>query len=227
MKKIVIAIDGHSSTGKSTLAKELAKALGYIYVDSGSMYRAITLNGIKNGFTVNNKFNHLDFIKSIDDIKLDFKVGLDGSTSLFLNNKKLTSEIRSMEVSSLVSKVAAIPEIRKFLVKKQRYIGVNKGIVMDGRDIGTVVFPKAELKIFMTASSKTRAYRRLSELTKVNSSVSFGDVYENINSRDYNDSNRKDSPLKMASDAKKLDNTNLSESEQFDLVMSWVKRIIN
>ena len=227
MKKIVIAIDGHSSTGKSTLAKELAKALGYIYVDSGSMYRAITLNGIKKGFTVNNKFNNFDFIKSIDDIKLDFKVGLDGSTSLFLNNKKLTSEIRSMEVSSLVSKVAAIPEIRKFLVKKQRYIGVNKGIVMDGRDIGTVVFPKAELKIFMTASSKTRAYRRLSELTKVNSSVSFGDVYENINSRDYNDSNRKDSPLKMASDAKKLDNTNLSESEQFDLVMSWVKRIIN
>tara|TARA_B100001093_G_scaffold226558_1_gene217124 strand:- start:544 stop:1227 length:684 start_codon:yes stop_codon:yes gene_type:complete len=227
VKKIVIAIDGHSSTGKSTLAKELAKALGYIYVDSGSMYRAITLNGIKKGFTVNNKFNNFDFIKSIDDIKLDFKVGLDGSTSLFLNNKKLTSEIRSMEVSSLVSKVAAIPEIRKFLVKKQRYIGVNKGIVMDGRDIGTVVFPKAELKIFMTASSKTRAYRRLSELTKVNSSVSFGDVYENINSRDYNDSNRKDSPLKMASDAKKLDNTNLSESEQFDLVMSWVKRIIN
>ena len=227
MKKIVIAIDGHSSTGKSTLAKELAKALGYIYVDSGSMYRAITLNGIKKGFTVNNKFNNFDFIKSIDDIKLDFKVGLDGSTSLFLNNKKLTSEIRSMEVSNLVSKVATIPKIRKFLVKKQRFIGVNKGIVMDGRDIGTVVFPKAELKIFMTASSKTRAYRRLSELTKVNSSVSFGDVYENINSRDYNDSNRKDSPLKMASDAKKLDNTNLSESEQFDLVMSWVKRIIN
>ena len=227
MKKIVIAIDGHSSTGKSTLAKELAKALGYIYVDSGSMYRAITLNGIKKGFTVNNKFNNFDFIKSIDDIKLDFKVGLDGSTSLFLNNMKLTSEIRSMEVSNLVSKVATIPEIRKFLVKKQRFIGVNKGIVMDGRDIGTVVFPKAELKIFMTASSKTRAYRRLSELTKVNSSVSFGDVYENINSRDYNDSNRKDSPLMMASDAKKLDNTNLSKSEQFELVMSWVKRIIN
>ena len=227
MKKIVIAIDGHSSTGKSTLAKELAKALGYIYVDSGSMYRAITLNGIKKGFTVNNKFNNFDFIKSIDDIKLDFKVGLDGSTSLFLNNMKLTSEIRSMEVSNLVSKVATIPEIRKFLVKKQRFIGVNKGIVMDGRDIGTVVFPKAELKIFMTASSKTRAYRRLSELTKVNSSVSFGDVYENINSRDYSDSNRKDSPLMMASDAKKLDNTNLSKSEQFELVMSWVKRIIN
>ena len=140
MKKIVIAIDGHSSTGKSTLAKELAKALGYIYVDSGSMYRAITLNGIKSGFTVNNKFNHLDFIKSIDDIKLDFKVGLDGSTSLFLNNMKLTSEIRSMEVSNLVSKVATIPEIRKFLVKKQRFIGVNKGIVMDGRDIGTRTF---------------------------------------------------------------------------------------
>ena len=132
-----------------------------------------------------------------------------------------------MEVSNLVSKVATIPEIRKFLVKKQRFIGVNKGIVMDGRDIGTVVFPKAELKIFMTASSKTRAYRRLSELSKVNSSVSFGDVYENINSRDYNDSNRKDSPLMMASDAKKLDNTNLSKSEQFELVMSWVKRIIN
>ena len=148
MKKIIIAIDGHSSTGKSTLAKELAKALGYIYVDSGSMYRAITLNGIKKGFTTNSKFNHLDFIKSIDDIKLDFKVGLDGSTSLFLNNMKLTSEIRSMEVSNLVSKVATIPEIRKFLVKKQRYIGVNKGVVMDGRDIGTRCISKSRIKNF-------------------------------------------------------------------------------
>ena len=164
MEKIIIAIDGHSSTGKSTLAKQLAKKLGYIYVDSGAMYRAVTLFAIENNYIDENKFDKDALIYAISSVKIEFKKDKSGTTILFLNNKEVSSKIRGMQVSNLVSKVAALPEVRQCLVKEQRQMGQHKGIVMDGRDIGTVVFPDAELKIFMTASAQTRTQRRWDEL---------------------------------------------------------------
>lgn len=224
MKKIIIAIDGHSSTGKSTLAKQLAKKLDYIYVDSGAMYRAVTLFAIENNYIDENKFDKDALISAISSVKIEFKKDESGVTTLFLNNKEVSSKIRGMQVSNLVSKVAALPEVRQCLVKEQRQMGQYKGIVMDGRDIGTVVFPDAELKIFMTASAKTRAQRRWDELTAKGEQVDFDAVYENITSRDYKDSSRADSPLVQAQDARILDNSNLTPKEQFELVLGWVNQ---
>jgi cytidylate kinase len=226
VKKIIIAIDGHSSTGKSTLAKQLAETLGYIYVDSGAMYRAVTLFAIENHFIDENNFDENALISAISTIKIEFIKDKSEATTLLLNNKEISSKIRGMEVSNLVSKVAALSEVRKCLVKEQRRMGEQKGIVMDGRDIGTVVFPDAELKIFMTASAQTRAQRRFDELTAKGEQVDFDAVYKNITSRDHKDSTRVDSPLKQAKDARILDNSNLSTKEQFELVMSWVKNHI-
>lgn len=222
MKKIIIAIDGHSSTGKSTLAKQLAKTLGYIYVDSGAMYRAVTLFAIENNFIDKKHLDKDALISAISGIKIEFKKDALGTTILFLNDKEVSSKIRGMEVSNLVSKVAALPEVRKCLVKEQRQMGQQKGIVMDGRDIGTVVFPNAELKIFMTASAHTRAQRRFDELKSKGETVDYDEVYHNIISRDHNDSTREDSPLTQAEDAQVLDNSTLNHNEQFDLVMAWV-----
>lgn len=222
MKKITIAIDGHSSTGKSTLAKQLASHLNYIHIDSGAMYRAVTLFGLEHGTITEDKFDHKKLINAIQKVKIEFKTSDDYSTLLFINNNEVSSEIRSLKVSSYVSKVAAIPEIRSKLVAEQRRIGQDKGIVMDGRDIGTVVFPDAELKIFMTASAETRAKRRLRELQDENQLVDFNAVLENIKSRDFKDSTRKTSPLKQADDALVLDNSTLTKQEQFDLVLEWV-----
>lgn len=222
MKKIIIAIDGHSSTGKSTLAKQLAKTLGYIYVDSGAMYRAVTLFAIENNFIYKKHLDKNALISAISGIKIEFKKDALGTTTLFLNDKEVSSKIRGMEVSNLVSKVAALPEVRKCLVKEQRQMGQQKGIVMDGRDIGTVVFPNAELKIFMTASAHTRAQRRFDELKSKGETVDYDEVYHNITSRDHNDSTREDSPLTQAEDAQVLDNSTLNHNEQFDLVMAWV-----
>ena len=224
MKKIIIAIDGHSSTGKSTLAKQLAKKLDYIYVDSGAMYRAVTLFAIENNYIDENEFDKDALISSISSVKIEFKKDESGVTTLFLNNNEVSSKIRGMQVSNLVSKVAALPEVRQCLVKEQRQMGQNKGIVMDGRDIGTVVFPDAELKIFMTASAKTRAQRRWDELTSKGEQVDFDAVYENITSRDYKDSTRVDSPLIQAKDAHILDNSNLTPKEQFELVSGWINQ---
>lgn len=224
MKKIIIAIDGHSSTGKSTLAKQLAKKLDYIYVDSGAMYRAVTLFAIEKNYIDENKFDKDALISAISSVKIEFKKDESGVTTLFLNNKEVSSKIRGMKVSNLVSKVAALPEVRQCLVKEQRQMGQYKGIVMDGRDIGTVVFPDAELKIFMTASAKTRAQRRWDELTAKGEQVDFDAVYENITSRDYKDSSRADSPLVQAQDARILDNSNLTPKEQFELVLGWVNQ---
>ena len=224
MKKIIIAIDGHSSTGKSTLAKQLAKKLDYIYVDSGAMYRAVTLFAIENNYIDENEFDKDTLISSISSVKIKFKKDESGVTTLFLNNNEVSSKIRGMQVSNLVSKVAALPEVRQCLVKEQRQMGQNKGIVMDGRDIGTVVFPDAELKIFMTASAKTRAQRRWDELTSKGEQVDFDAVYENITSRDYKDSTRVDSPLIQAKDAHILDNSNLTPKEQFELVLGWINQ---
>ena len=227
MKKIIIAIDGHSSTGKSTLAKQLAKALDYIYVDSGAMYRAVTLYALEQGFISDEKFDPNALISNIENVNIEFKKEGNNPTVLYLNNKEVSSKIRGMEVSNLVSKVAALPQVRQCLVKEQRKMGQNKGIVMDGRDIGTVVFPEAELKIFMTASAQTRTQRRFDELTAKGEQVDFDEVYENITSRDYKDSTRADSPLTQAKDARVLDNTNLTQSQQYTIVMDWIKDLID
>ena len=227
MKKITIAIDGHSSTGKSTLAKQLAKALDYIYVDSGAMYRAVTLYALEQGFVSDKKFDSNALISNIENVNIEFKKEGNNPTVLYLNNKEVSSKIRGMEVSNLVSKVAALPQVRQCLVKEQRKMGQNKGIVMDGRDIGTVVFPEAELKIFMTASAQTRTQRRFNELTAKGEQVDFDEVYENITSRDYKDSTRADSPLTQAKDARVLDNTNLTQSQQYKIVMDWIKDLID
>ena len=188
------------------------------------MYRAVTLFAIENNYIDENEFDKDALISSISSVKIEFKKDESGVTTLFLNNNEVSSKIRGMQVSNLVSKVAALPEVRQCLVKEQRQMGQNKGIVMDGRDIGTVVFPDAELKIFMTASAKTRAQRRWDELTSKGEQVDFDAVYENITSRDYKDSTRVDSPLIQAKDAHILDNSNLTPKEQFELVLGWINQ---
>ncbi|WP_291101499.1 MULTISPECIES: (d)CMP kinase [unclassified Flavobacterium] len=223
-KKITIAIDGFSSTGKSTLAKELAKHLGYAYVDTGAMYRAVTLFAMQKGYIGEDFFDKQSLIDSLPFIKLVFKFNPDlGFSEMYLNEVNVEKEIRTIEVSNYVSKVAEIPEVRSKLVEQQKEMGKNKGIVMDGRDIGTVVFPDAELKIFMTASAKTRAQRRYEELIQKGDKVSFEAVLKNIEERDYIDTHRDDSPLVKAKDAIELDNSTISKQEQFEKVLKLIK----
>ncbi len=222
MKKIIIAIDGHSSTGKSTLAKQLAEHLDYIYIDSGAMYRAVTLYAIENGFISSDGFDKTRLIQSLSGLQIAFNKDSRKNVALFLNGQLVSSKIRTMEVSNMVSQVAALPEVRKCLVKEQRLMGLNRGLVMDGRDIGSVVFPDAELKIFMTASANTRALRRFDELSNRDESIDYKTVYENIIFRDKKDSSRKNSPLLKANDARILDNSKLDQEAQFKLVLSWV-----
>ena len=222
MKKIIIAIDGHSSTGKSTLAKQLAEHLDYIYIDSGAMYRAVTLYAIENGFISSDGFDKTRLIQSLSGLQIAFNKDSRKNVALFLNGQLVSSKIRTMEVSNMVSQVAALPEVRKCLVKEQRLMGLNRGLVMDGRDIGSVVFPDAELKIFMTASANTRALRRFNELSNRDESIDYKTVYENIIFRDKKDSSRKNSPLLKANDARILDNSKLDQEAQFKLVLSWV-----
>jgi len=223
MQKITIAIDGYSSTGKSTIAKQIAKELGYIYVDSGAMYRAVTYYALQNGFISKEEFNIKKLIKQLPNITLKFKFNPElGFAEMYLNNKNIEHDIRTMEVSSFVSAVAAVPEVRLQLVKQQQKMGKEKGIVMDGRDIGTVVFPDAELKIFMTASPEIRAKRRFDELIKRGDKIEFEDVLKNVQERDYIDSHREDSPLIKAEDAIEIDNTNLTLEEQYQKIMHLV-----
>ena len=223
MKHITIAIDGFSSTGKSTLAKQLAKALGYVYVDTGAMYRAVTLYALQNDFINKGYFKVNDFVLELDKINLSFKFNETlGFSEMYLNNINVEKEIRTLEVSSFVSKVSAVPEVRYQLVKQQQKMGQGKGIVMDGRDIGTVVFPNAELKLFMTASPEIRAQRRYNELVKRGDEVSYEDVLRNVQERDYIDSHRKDSPLVKANDAIEIDNSNLTLEAQFENIMRLV-----
>ncbi|MFY0604684.1 MAG: (d)CMP kinase [Flavobacteriaceae bacterium] len=222
-KKITIAIDGFSSTGKSTVAKKLAKYLGYIYVDSGAMYRAVTLYAMQQNF-VGKDFYNLDALsKHLHLIDLSFKLNNNtGNADMYLNNINVEDRIRSLEVSNLVSKVAASSIVRKKLVAIQKEIGKNKGVVMDGRDIGTVVFTDAELKIFMNASASTRANRRFKELTDKGENVSYDEIYKNVMERDQVDSTRKDSPLLKAVDAIEIDNSDLSREEQFKMILDLV-----
>ena len=222
-KKITIAIDGFSSTGKSTLAKQLANHLGYIYVDTGAMYRAVTLFAMQNGYINVESFDKQTLINSLPNIKLHFKFNADlGFAEMYLNDVNVETEIRTIEVSNFVSKVAEVSEVRAKLVEQQKEMGKDKGIVMDGRDIGTVVFPDAELKIFMTASATTRAKRRYDELVAKGDKVTFEEVLKNVEERDYIDTHREDSPLVMAEDAVEIDNSHLNREEQFTLVLDLV-----
>ena len=222
-KKITIAIDGFSSTGKSTIAKQLAKELSYIYVDTGAMYRTVTLYAMQHNYISENHFNSEGLVADLKKISLSFTFNEElGFAEMFLNGTNVEKEIRSIEVSKLVSKVAEVSEIRKKLVREQQEMGKNKGIVMDGRDIGTVVFPDAELKLFMTASADKRATRRYKELLDRGDNVNYEEILQNVQERDRIDSTREDSPLVMADDAIEFDNSDMGLKEQFERIMSLV-----
>ena len=223
--KIIIAIDGYSSCGKSTLAKEIAKQLDYVFIDTGAMYRAVALFALQNGLA-NGELNVSELISRLPDIKITFEFNADrGASDVLLNGINVEAEIRQIQVSDNVSPVAAIKEVRKKLVELQQQMGNEKGVVMDGRDIGTVVFPNAELKIFMTANNEIRAQRRFDELRSKGENPTLEQVKENLEKRDFIDTNRKEDPLRQANDARVLDNSNVSREEQLSLAMSWIQEV--
>ncbi len=225
--KITIAIDGYSSTGKSTVAKRLAKELNYIYVDTGAMYRAVTLYALQQNYITKKKFDKKSLIKNLSAIKLAFKYNKKlGFAEMFLNGKNIEEAIRSIRVSNFVSPIATVPEVRKYLVKIQRKIGKDKGVVMDGRDIGSVVFPDAELKIFLTADPKIRAERRLLEFQEKGLDADFDIIYNNVVERDEIDSTRADSPLIKVADAIEIDASNINKEEQFQQVLNLAKNTL-
>lgn len=221
--KIIIAIDGFSACGKSTLAKDLAKQLHYTYVDTGAMYRAITLYFLRNNVNISDSKS---VESALDNIKLRFGTEEEGAENIFLNEENVSKHIRQMLVADKVSQVAAIKEVRDFAVKQQQALGAKKGIVMDGRDIGTVVFPDAELKIFMTADLEVRIKRRFLEMQAKDPQVNLETVKTNLQLRDYIDSNRAESPLTQAADARVLDNSDMTQEEQLALVLKWVKELV-
>ncbi len=219
MKKITIAIDGHSSCGKSTMAKALAQKVGYVYVDTGAMYRSVTLYALRhNLFRENGSIKTEELETALKDIVIEQKL-VDGKTTTFLNGENVERDIRTLEVSNHVSPVAALPFVRTALVAQQQRMGENGGIVMDGRDIGTVVFPHAELKIFVTASAEVRAQRRYDELKEKGMAADYDDILKNVQERDYIDSHREVSPLRQADDALLLDNSHMTIPEQDEWLM--------
>lgn len=227
MRKITVAIDGFSSTGKSTIAKQLAKVLGYVYVDTGAMYRAVTLFAIRKNFVDEFSLKKPDIITSLSDIQLKFVANSEtGKSDMYLNEENVEREIRTMEVSRQVSKIATIKEVREKLVIMQQQMGIEKAIVMDGRDIGTVVFPNAELKIFMTASPQARAHRRYKELLDRGDKVSYEEVLKNVQERDHIDSTREESPLRKAEGALEIDNSDMGLEEQLERIHNYALRII-
>ena len=226
-KPLTIAIDGHSSTGKSTLAKALAKSMGYVYVDSGAMYRAVALFALRKGWV--SKENGCDAVaieSTLDQVQITFELDAAGVNATFLNGQRVEEEIREMAVSHVVSHVAKLSEVRRYLVALQQAMGRNGGVVMDGRDIGTVVFPNAGLKIFMTASDDVRAARRKAELDFKGQDVTFQEVLENLKSRDKADMERSDSPLIAAENARTLDNSTMNREDQFELVLGWTQSLL-
>lgn len=227
MSKITIAIDGFSSTGKSTVAKQLAKHLGYVYIDTGAMYRAVAFYAMENGLISDDDFNVEALVYQLPNIEISFKFNeILGFAEVYLNGINVEKEIRTLRVSGFVSKVATVSQVRHKLVEQQQKMGKDKGVVMDGRDIGTVVFPDAELKLFMTASAEKRAVRRYEELINRGDKVIYEDVLANVQERDHMDTTRKDSPLEKAKDAIEVDNSNLSLEEQFDKILQLAKMTI-
>ncbi len=228
MQKIVIAIDGYSSSGKSTMARALAKEIGYIYVDSGAMYRAVTLYALRHDMRLpDGSLDSAALVKALPLIAVGFApAGADGVQHTLLNGEDVEKEIRDMRVSEMVSPVAAVPEVRRRLVALQQELGSGKGIVMDGRDIGTTVFPKAEMKVFVNASPEVRARRRFKELTGKGMPADYEEVYANICERDRIDTTRKESPLRRAADAYLLDNDNMTPAEQMTWLLDLYKKII-
>jgi cytidylate kinase len=227
MKKIIIAIDGFSSTGKSTIAKQLAKKLNYIYVDTGAMYRAVTYFALENNFIGDGFFNSEGLVNRLDAINITFKFNAElGFAEVYLNGKNIEAKIRTLEISQYVSPIATLSKVRRKLVEQQQLMGKDKGIVMDGRDIGTVVFPGAELKLFMTASAETRAKRRYKELLKCGQNESYDDVLKNVTTRDHIDSTREDSPLVKSDDALEINNSDLTIEEQLQTVLELSKKKI-
>lgn len=225
--KINIAIDGYSSCGKSTLAKALAKKLDYVFVDSGAMYRAVTYFCLKNGIIKDRKVNESLLSQHLPDLRIQFGDYLpNGARAVLLNGKDVSLEIRSMEVAGMVSEVATLKNVRTFLVKEQQALGEQGGVIMDGRDIGTVVFPHAELKLFITASPEIRAQRRFLELKQTQPDITLEEVKENLEHRDHIDTTRKESPLTQAKDAIIIDNSNLNPEEQLELAMKLVQNSI-
>ena len=214
MNRITVAIDGFSSCGKSTMAKELAKEIGYIYVDTGAMYRAVSLFCIRNGWMTDTEINVPEIEKQIKSIRIEFKTNAAGKSETYLNGQNVETEIRTLEVANGASRVSTLGFVRQELVRQQQIMGLQKGIVMDGRDIGTVVFPAAELKIFLTASPEIRAKRRLDEMVANGEAVNYEEVLANVKERDDRDQNRAESPLRKADDAIVIDNSMLSHEEQ-------------
>jgi CMP/dCMP kinase len=224
MKKIIVAIDGFSSCGKSTLAKDLAKAVGYAYVDTGAMYRSVTLYCLRNDLVKDNVVDEEKLRVALPDIKISFQYNADKKRNeTYLNGENVEEEIRSLRVSNVVSVVSAIGFVRKAMVAQQQSYSVDRGVVMDGRDIGTVVFPDAELKIFVTASPEVRAQRRYAELTAKGDKVTMEEILENVKQRDYLDQNRKESPLRQAEDAIVLDNSEMTIPQQNEWLMERFK----
>ncbi|MEJ8768955.1 (d)CMP kinase [Prevotella sp. HCN-7019] len=225
MRKITIAIDGYSSCGKSTMAKDLAREIGYIYVDTGAMYRSVTLFAMRNSLFDEDGSIKTDELKDrMGEINISFRLNSEtGRPDTYLNGELVEKEIRTMEVSANVSKIAALPFVREALVAQQQAMGKEKGIIMDGRDIGTVVFPDAELKIFVTASAEVRAQRRYDELKTKGMPADFDDILKNVKERDYIDSHRETSPLRMADDALELDNSHMTIEEQKAWLMARYK----
>lgn len=224
MNKITIAIDGYSSTGKSTLAKQIAQQLGYVYIDTGAMYRAVTWYAMQNDIISSTHFDEEKLIQSLPQLTLKFVFNPQlGFGEIYLNNLNVEPYIRTIAVSELVSQIAKVPQVRKMLVAQQQQMGTNKGVVMDGRDIGTVVFPNAEVKLFMTATPQVRAQRRFKELTEKGEKTSVEQVYNNLVQRDQIDSTREDSPLTKAPDAVEIDNSQLTPQQQLNLVMQHIQ----
>lgn len=229
MKKITIAIDGHSSCGKSTMAKDLARKIGYVYVDTGAMYRAVTLYALRNNLFDTDGGIKEDELKSrMGDISISFRLNTaTGRPDTYLNGENVEQEIRTMQVSNRVSPIAALPFVRQALVAQQQAMGKEKGVVMDGRDIGTVVFPDAELKVFVTASAEVRAQRRYDELKAKGMEADYNDILKNVQERDYIDSHRPTSPLRKADDAIELDNSNMTVDEQNGWLMEKYRQAAN
>lgn len=222
-KPIIVAIDGYSSCGKSTMAKQLAKAINYVYVDTGAMYRAVAYHALKNGWMTSDSMDEQALIQGVPTLKIHFETSDEGTQQTFLNGENVEKAIRNLEVSNGASRVSTLGFVREALVAAQQDMGKKKGIVMDGRDIGTVVFPNAELKVFVTASPEVRAQRRYNELIAKGKEADYKAVLANVKERDYRDTHRKESPLKQAEDALLLDNSNLTHEAQFEQLLSWFK----